>query len=1345
MELVQQAQDLFSAMGMDYSKGVEATLAFSTRSAPSSWKAIRFDTDSELALYHIITDESSLSSIRNFMSGVKKSYYVMIITLKHQNILFVRVTKQGSKNKPHAFILSDMNEYNKIKSIFRNCNIADDYLTTTASLHYIIENLAHSTTYYVNRGIFSDHYLNERMIPSLQKRNRNLKNESKQLFQTLKNAHKQKNARDICTKIFSALNYKDLSYAKKKMVLKIDKHNTAVAIITESETFDLKFGNVAPSIEAVAALDENDWVILTNGKTWRMYSSKISSASTNYFEINLEQINNDTDPRLTYFVAIFSYFSRKLKTSGQSDLDLIHEQGLQYAADLEQDMKNKIFDGDLFIKLVKGVLNYADDVEYSPEKLELSKQLSIKLLYRIMFIMYAEARDLLPTENETYNEMSLESVRDGLASFKRDPRSTTCWDKLRVLFDGISNGSPNANLPRYNGELFEFDRHLDGLSIRNEFLASVIQDMTEKDGKRIDYQNLGVRHLGSVYEGLLEYDVRQAKRNMLILDDGTFINADFAKNLKQKRKNQLSKNDIYLSSGGLAKKDTGSYFTPEPIVRYLVKEGLKPIFNQRESDFAQVIENYSHHTTKQTEQICNNTMLDLRILDPAMGSGHFLVVVADEITQWIMRLMQKYPNAPIIEMINVERQRIIDEQNRLNISLNENMLTTNTILKRMVIKKCIFGVDNNKLAAELAKLSLWLDSFTIGVPLTFFDHHIRHGNSLIGFGKTDTKIDLRLDEHFKTKTKSKTIISRISRRLDTTPSEIHDDRNDFTEFQQLTCIHRKQQDISCAHFIKGITKRGRKLTDNVALDVSKKHNTFHWGIEFPESFAEGAGFHLVIGNPPWEAVLPNDDEFFSRYQFEFRQLSSKADKDKIKHELLRDPEIKAAFDDYVGHIKEQCSFYSGSGQYSMRGRGHTDMWKLFLERMLSVMSPGGVLSVVLPSGILTNEGATDLRKYVLGMEIIAMYEFENQKAIFNIHRSYKFVMLVIRKSEPKMTFPAAFYLHDILALKNKTERNKMLKIPVKMIHDVSPDTLAIPEFRSPEDVDTMAAIYASNGRVGDGLDNGRYTIELTSELNRTFDSDLFRRDGRGWPLIEGKNFHQFIYNYSTPKFTILEKLGLRRLDKIKQYRQKNYQIHQLPRLTYRQVASATNMRTMISCIMPPGCFFSNKCQLVILQSLDNLVLDHIYYDCILYLAAIFNSFTFDYILRAQVNTSLNFFIIKNIAIPNDISSTIAQKIIKLSATLSAQNKLFPLFNKQYNLKTKLLTISDRIKLTSELDALVAHHYKITRSQYVHILSSFTFKNYVLDLSDNNNDWPIHKLHAFQNKIKENALSFYDRV
>jgi len=412
---------------------------------------------------------------------------------------------------------------------------------------------------------------------------------------------------------------------------------------------------------------------------------------------------------------------------------------------------------------------------------------------------------------------------------------------------------------------------------------------------------------------------------------------------------------------------------------------------------------------------------------------------------------------------------------------------------------------------------------------------------------------------------------------------------------------------------------------------------------------------------------------------------------------------------------------------------------------MGLVTEGGMLAVVIPSGLLTNEGAKDLRKALLQMRILSIYEFENRGKIFpEVDSRYKFVLLIASNKQPTPEFKAAFYLHDIKSLHGKTEQDKFLSMPTELIRLTSPEVLAISEVRSSRDVEILSSVYANHGCVRDGLDNGKYTISFIREFDRTNDSRLFRRDGKGWPLIEGKNFHQFIPDYSQPEFSIPAKEGLSKTQKIKAYRDKNKQVHNTTRLVFRNIASPTNIRTMISCIVHSKNFLAHSCSTVVLSHNGIPTLDREYHSRILYLLAIFNSMTFDYLIRLRSNMNLTFFIINSIAIPQNTKSKLAQRIIKLSGMLTIQNDDFADMAESLEHKTKKLNIQERIKITAELDALVAHHYKLDRDQYEYIISTFKPKKPNGELDDSA-EWNDNTIHAINYEVKTMALSFYDGI
>lgn len=1328
-------KDLFAAMGLEYESGYDISPAFSTKPPRTGWQAVFFETESGLAIYHLITKEKSISSLRPFIGGIKTDHFVIAASLKDHDCIFIKNFRKGDKIKYHTFSLRKDSEYKRAIAVFRKYIITTDILTAHAGLANILNDMATSSESFTNRGLFSTYYLENRMFKDIERVKRRILKEAASVLDALRTSDQ-----NVVT-LLQALGY-DLREKSGGYSLLIKGTVESSIIVTDHANLDVRYGEGIPSMQAVSELSNNNWVMLTNGRIWRMYSSKVSSASTNYFEVDLDQVDDEKDMRLQYFVAIFSALSMRT-INGTSQLDSIHEESMTHASELEDDMRSKIFDGDMFVMLIRGVLDHDLKKRYSRAELDGAKTKAVRILYRLLFILYAESRLLLPVDHSGYKKVSMLSMRDGLDSFQKKGEAYSCWSNLKILFSGISMGNLELNLPAYNGKLFE-KGDVDSLSIRNRFLVPVIRDITEREGESMDYQSLGVRHLGSIYESLLEYDVVQAERDMVVIDD-VILDADFAADISEKPDSYVQKNDIYLSAGGLARRGTGSYFTPEPIVKKLVSNGLQPIFDERSKKFENAMKKYRAGDASATKQ-CNDLMLDLQVLDPAMGSGHFLVAVADYITRWIMSLISRYPDAPIIDMVDRQREKVMDTQKEKGIQLNADLLTPNAILKRMVMKNCIYGTDINDLAVELAKLSIWLDSFTIGMPLADLRHHIRQGNSLIGIC-TSMESNGTLDDYMeRTMEFGGQILKEISKIPDIIPEEIQKDEDLMAQLKEHNKAPRRKFDTGCVHTM--LQSEGIPSEADVKA-AANRHSIFHWQLEFSDAFIDARpGFDLIVGNPPWEAVKPKDDEFFSMHDPHFRACNNKQDAKKLKQKLLQDAGINAEYGDYVRHIEEQSTFFKKSGQYNMRGKGDTDLWKLFLERMIRLLAKEGRLSVVVPSGILINEGAKNLRKALLGMRIISIYEFENRRRIFpEVDSRYKFVLLTVASAKPRPTFHAAFYLHDVASLDGKAEREKFLPMPTKLAQQMSPGSLVVPETRSTKDMEILSYIYEKHGSVRDGLNNGKYMLDFVSEFHRSNDSSLFRRNGKGWPLIEGKNYHQFIPDFTKSEFTMVPKEGLKRIKTKKAYSGKGTKVHEKPILAFRGVASSTNIRTMISCVIPPHGFFSNSSPMVIIQHNKNPLIDKQYNKIILYLVALFNSMTFDYLLRSRVNVNLNFFIVKGVAIPDDITSKRAQQIIRLAGRLTMQNEEFKEMAKDLGTKTQELDIGERIKVTAELDALVAHHYGLDRKQYEHVVATFDDNRTTTSLENDEDEdmtWDDATIRALNHEVQNHAMAFYDK-
>jgi hypothetical protein len=424
--------------------------------------------------------------------------------------------------------------------------------------------------------------------------------------------------------------------------------------------------------------------------------------------------------------------------------------------------------------------------------------------------------------------------------------------------------------------------------------------------------------------------------------------------------------------------------------------------------------------------------------------------------------------------------------------------------------------------------------------------------------------------------------------------------------------------------------------------------------------------------------------------------------------------------------------------------GKTDTWKLFLERTLSLVSRQGTISCIIPSGIVTNEGAKGLRKEVMQKRIRCFLEFENRKKIFDIDERQKFVLLIVDSAPPLEAFEAAFYLHDMDALGKGKEQEKFIQISRQFVHLVSPDSLSIPEVRGQRELEILEKVYRQTSLLSKGVDNGNWTFRFVEEMNRGTSSELFKKDGKGWNFIEGKHFHQFIPDFEKPNFTIRINDGLKWTSGIREYGLLNEEIHNVPRLAYRDVASSTNIRTMIACILPKNTFNSDKAPLVIPKYKDSLVLDASYFRIICYMCGIMNSMTFDFLMRQRVTSSLSFFLLYQTPVPNNVNVPIAKEVIRLSA------KLNHIANEEISSRNSdvasHLSIRERLESTAKLDALVAHHYGLTRQEYEYIIN--TFEGFEEDENLVNLTeviWDDRLIRKFNGEVRKRVLKYYDEI
>ncbi|HYK86864.1 MAG TPA: hypothetical protein VEV19_15950, partial [Ktedonobacteraceae bacterium] len=756
---------------------------------------------------------------------------------------------------------------------------------------------------------------------------------------------------------------------------------------------DIETPDENPGASVVTLLDrgEADWAIVTNGKIWRLYSAKAHSRATNYYEIDLEETlalpAANVQVAFRYFWLLFradAFIPMPASSQGEQRdmcfLDRLLSESERYARVLGERLKGRGFD-EIFPHFARGFIRHAlrhgqidANLESLPDEernrlLEPYFSGTLNFLYRLLFLLYAESRDLLPVrEVRGYYLKSLERIKEQIAGqagkiedeapakirAAYSDLSTRIYDDLQTLFEAVDHGNTELNVPLYNGGLFVTQPDPNDLSPEAEvarFLAThkipdrelalgldrMARDVDEKrqDLAFIDYKSLGVRQLGSIYEGLLEFKLRVAPVEMAVVKGKKTEEIVPYAEARQKKLSIVQdgrgqyatdrtypKGKVYLENDRRERKATGSYYTPDYIVKYIVEhtvgpvlkeklEALRPLFREAEQflrgqkDKEKALQKQrilakgdtpENETYKHYKDRLNVAFFDLKVLDPAMGSGHFLVEAVDYITDQMAKFLTGFKWNPIVHELAETRREIQQEMERQGVTVDMSKLTDINLLKRQVLKRCIYGVDLNPMAVELAKVSLWLDCFTLGAPLSFLDHHMKYGNSLIGGNVQEVQEALSTTiwgNQFSYLLTATELMRRVGSFSDITAQEVAESRKAYQGAYDALAPFKRLLDVWLSEYFgnKGAKKTTHTDAQAIveedysrtnaedkeaiakALELARTKRFFHWELEFPEVFydaerrKENGGFDAVVGNPPYGyRLIPTltDKTFYSQ-------------------------------------------------------------------------------------------------------------------------------------------------------------------------------------------------------------------------------------------------------------------------------------------------------------------------------------------------------------------------------------------------------------------------------------------------------------------------------------------------
>ncbi len=895
------------------------------------------------------------------------------------------------------------------------------------------------------------------------------------------------------------------------------------------------------------------WGILTNGGRWRLYYAGARSVSEQFFEIDLAALldvdgqGDLLNPRSLedkrHALRVFALiFRRQAFLPSPTDQRTFHQRAIDEGKFYEERVANDL--SDLVFSQLYPLLARSIAAADATASLEDVRQAALILLYRLLFILYAEDRDLLPVNDERYNGYGLrDNVRMQVGARKdnNDVFSSTAaryWATLDDLCRAVDKGDASIGLPPYNGGLFDANRTplLSKIRLSDSIMAEVIDKLSfeRQDGERkyINYRDLSVQQLGSIYERLLEHEV---------VRDGPIV--DIRPNI-------------------FARKGSGSYYTPDDLVNLIIRETLEPLIASRVQAFrekaaelgaSQQEEGLKLTTLKRLDPA--ERLLDLRICDPAMGSGHFLVSLVDYLSDQVIAAMaetetlvewasEDHPYiSPLADRIETIRNTILGNAEARNWTVDPEQLDDRHIIRRMVLKRCVYGVDKNPMAVELAKVALWLHSFTVGAPLSFLDHHLRCGDSLFG-SWVKTGIDkataygspLLLHEPIKSAYGSAASMQMIEGLPDAEIAEAHRSQEIFDGVQVMTAPLNAF--LSMLHAIEWQNLKGKDNTKAIQgffdgsfgdpFDIAQgkkeplakdgpgkrfaeilaeartliaEERFLHWQVIFPGVWSDwqaddlSGGFDAVIGNPPWHPMKLQQVKWFAARRREIALAQRASDRQKMitALEKAKDPLAR----DYAkasARAEAGTRMARGTGDYPLLSGGDINLYSLFVERAMRLVKPDGMVGLLTPSGIASDHTASKFFKGVATEgRLKALYDFENRKVFFpDVHASFKFCALVV--SHHRLSKPAqcAFYLHRVEELADPDRR---FTLTAADFARVNPNTGTAPIFRSRRDAALTNEIYADAkvlvDRSGESVVKA-WPVKYSRMFDMTNDSALFR-------------------------------------------------------------------------------------------------------------------------------------------------------------------------------------------------------------------------------------------------------------
>jgi hypothetical protein len=1141
-------------------------------------------------------------------------------------------------------------------------------------------------------------------------------------------------------------------------VLRARETRAAIAVFLERadeiEPANERYDGLSPVSYALAKADAEklDYVIVAAGTLLRVYPVPpgVGTARRGRTETFVELDVALLDAAAAGYLPLLA--SADALTAGGAFAQVL-EASKRFASDLGARLRDRVY-ADVMPALCAAFVHARRLRHPSRETLAETFEMALLTLFRLLFVAYAEDKELLPYHtNATYRDKALKTLAQRLQREQDEHATygstTAYWDDVRQIWQAVDKGNHSWGVPAYNGGLFaagdnatKWAQLVAQVSLPDSAFAPALRalllDVTaEGTVGPVDFRALGVREFGTVYEGLLEQELSVAEQDLGVNAQGAYIPAATGATPRGRGRARVAATEVVVPAGQVylhdksgARKASGAYYTKDFAVEHLLERALEPA----------LVDHRARLDALNDDGEAADRFFDFHVADIAMGSGHFLVAAVDHIERGLAGYLAKRPLAGVRN--ELARLRKIAEDS-LGDAWRGEPIEDTQLLRRQIARRCVHGVDLNPSAVELSRLSLWIHTFVPGLPLSFLDATLVCGNALVGIATFEEARELSGAEAgdlfaFTAEdmiAKAREPLSRLARLSEATAAEVKDARKYYGQAKTaiaptndlFTVLAASRVDVDVRAAVAGRQvsaglRRGDLFADRL-IRKSEKALTglrpLHFPTTFPQVFDRSrAGFDVIVGNPPWEKARVEEHEFWARHAPGLRALPTdgraaaiarlQRERPDLCDILLEEKAIAERFRDAVRHVPGMNT-------------GHPDLFRAFLGRYQQLIAPeGGQVGVVLPGDTFKIRGAESVRRQLVSKFRAVEVLFASNKgewlfAGVDERKLIAFVALRAGDERSPLTFlvwPDTRSVGQFAALRSCAP----VRLSTEFIDSYSTG-LVMPVARQVADF-TIIEKMLNQRSLANHPDFP--VVRVYADFETTRDKDRWHADRRygDWPVYKGESFNLWVpdtgtYFGFTQGSSIQSAIYERRLrspegspysrlpDLSRADRRTLSQFR--PRIAFRDVSNRTNQRTLIVALIPP--------KVVTTQTAPWLLWHDGYADATreAQLLAFMSSLVADWWMRRFVEGHVDQEAFNSLRVPRVTvgDRRLHARLVSLSARLSVQaDERFEEWGAALDVAPSILPPAERDDHIAEVDAIVALLYDLSEHDLTHVFETF---------------------------------------